>query len=88
MSQMKPEPAQAPVLPAWKSQMYLMGAIIGGILGFLSAYMFAREAEDANETDERPEVPPTVLLGLALSMISLVRQIAETGRKPANSKKK
>lgn len=65
----------------WQRKIYLMGTFVGGALGFFSAYLFAREAEDSLTEDEKPEVAPSVLLGLALSILSLVRQIAEVGRK-------
>ena len=65
----------------WQRQIYVMGTFVGGALGFFSAYLFAREAEDSMNEDEKPEVPPTVLLGLALSILSLIRQIGEVGRK-------
>lgn len=67
--------------PNWKSQTYAVGALIGASLGFMSAYLFTREAENDGNDEERPEVPPTVLLGIALSALSLIRQIAETARK-------
>lgn len=66
---------------AWKRQTYILGTFLGSALGFLSAYMFTREAADTLEAEDTPEIPPTVLLGIALSILSLIRQIAETGRK-------
>lgn len=74
--------------PNWKNQTYLFGAILGAVMGFLSAYLFAKEAEDDEDTDdERPKIAPTTLLGLALSALSLIRQIAETGKKDKERKK-
>ena len=70
----------------WKTQTYVIGALLGAAMGFLSAYLFAKEAEDNAEDDERPKVPPSALLGLALSVIGVVRQISEVGRKE-NKKK-
>jgi gas vesicle protein len=72
--------------PDWKKQTYLFGGIVGAIMGVLSAYLFAKEAEDESE-NERPKIPPTTLLGLALSALSLIRQIAETGKKDKERKK-
>src|SRR5690349_7153779 len=38
------------VQASWKSQLYISGLAIGAALGFLSAYLFANEAEkDAEE---------------------------------------
>ena len=72
---------------SWKTQTYFLGAILGAVMGFLSAYLFAKEAEDDEANDERPKVAPTTLLGLALSALSLIRQIAETGKKDKERKK-
>jgi hypothetical protein len=70
----------------WKTQTYLIGALLGAAMGFLSAYLFAKEAEDDPENDERPKVPPSAMLGLALSVIGVVRQISEVGRKESKKK--
>lgn len=73
---------------SWKTRTYLLGAILGTIMGFLSAYLFAKEAEDDNDDkEEAPKVAPTAMLGLALSVLGVVRQIAETGRKKKDGKK-
>jgi hypothetical protein len=74
---------------SWRTQLYVLGAAIGAAMGFLSAYLFAKEAaQDADaDAESRPEISPTALLGLALSVITLVRQIAETGRKKDSKKK-
>lgn len=69
----------------WRTQTYILGGVLGAVMGFLSAYLFAKEAEDDNE--ERPKIAPTTLLGLALSALSLIRQIAETGKKDKDRKK-
>ena len=74
--------------PSWKNRIYIMGALLGAVTGFLSAYLFAQEAEEAAENkEERPKVPATTLLSLALSALGLVRQIAETGKKKKDGKK-
>lgn len=74
--------------PTWKAKTYIIGSIIGAGMGFLSAYLFAKEAEDvAEDKDEGPDIPPTALLGLVLSIVTLIRQIAETGRKNKSGKK-
>lgn len=72
----------------WKARLYIVGSIIGAALGFMSAYLFAKEAEEeAEEKDKAPEISATTLLGLGLSILGLVRQIAETGRKKKDGKK-
>jgi hypothetical protein len=71
----------------WKTQTYVLGVLLGAAMGFLSAYLFAKEAEDNAENDERPKVPPSAMLGLALSVIGLVRQISEVGKNKKDKKK-
>lgn len=75
MSQQSNSPAN------WKTRTYIIGTILGAVTGLVSAYLFAREAENSSEEGERPEIPPSALLGLALSALSLMRQISETGKK-------
>lgn len=70
----------------WKRRNYAMGAGFGALLGLLSAYLFTREAENTGEDDERPDLAPTALIGLALSVLGIVRQIAEAGRKKKKDK--
>jgi len=70
---------------SWKNQLYLVGVALGAVLGFMSAYLFAREAE--NE-DERPQVSPIAVIGLATSALTLVSRIAETGKKPKEEKER
>ena len=75
---------------SWKTQLYVVGVAIGAVLGFLSAYLFAQEAEPdvIEEGKERPEVSPIAVLGLATSTLALVRTIAETGKKPKVDKER
>ena len=74
---------------SWKSQLYVVGLAIGAVLGFMSAYLFAREAEKETEAEgERPEVSPIAVLGLATSALALVSRIAETGKKPQEEKER
>ncbi len=71
----------------WKTQVYLVGAGIGAVMGFLSAYLFAKEAEaSTDDKEKRPDISPITLLGLGLSVLTLVRQIGETGRKKDKKK--
>jgi hypothetical protein len=81
-------PQQINQRSTWKTQTYLVGALLGAAMGFLSAYLFAKEAEDGMDEDESPKVPPSALLGLALSVIGVVRQISEAGRKDIKEKKR
>ena len=73
--------------PNWKSQLYIVGLAVGGVIGFLSAYLYAREAEnEAEQEGQRPEVSPIALLGLATSTLSLVRMFAQTPKQQKEDK--
>jgi hypothetical protein len=68
----------------WKRKTYLLGALGGTIFGLLSAYLFARAAEE--EAERNNGVPSKVatgqLIGIALAALALIRQIAEMGKPP------
>jgi hypothetical protein len=75
------ENVDAAITENWKRRNYAIGAIAGAAFGFISAYMFTQEAEKAAQEDERPDVAPTTLITLTLSLLGLMRQIAESGKK-------
>lgn len=73
--------------PNWKPRIYLLGAAVGGVFGFISAYLYARSAEENSEKgDGEPESIPTgQLITVLLAALGLARQIAEMG-KPSRKK--
>ena len=66
-----------------KTITYVAGSLLGAAAGLLSAYLFSKESEarkkNLAEGEEPPEVPATAWLGLLVSAVTLIRQIAETG---------
>jgi hypothetical protein len=73
--------------PNWKGQLYIVGLGLGAVIGFLSAYLYAREAEtEAEQEGQRPEVSPIAMLGLATSTLSLVRMFAQTPKQQKEDK--
>ena len=66
----------------WKSRTYMLGALIGGAIGIIGAYLYARAAEeDVDRNGGQPAPIKTgTLLSLALAVISLIRQITEAGK--------
>lgn len=64
---------------SWRNRNYLLGVIVGGLMGVVSAYLFNRSADEAND-DEVQEISTPAMIGIALSAITLVRQIAESNR--------
>ena len=70
-----------------RTQIYLIGAAAGLLFGLLSAYIFNRAASDSGSLpDGRNRVQTGEVLGLALAMLGIVRQVAEMGRGPAPKK--
>jgi hypothetical protein len=79
MANLTPESGQS----SWKRQTYLMGAAIGSLIGLVSAYLYARAAEEDAERLGKPErVQTGDMLGLGLALLAVVRQIAELGKTP------
>lgn len=64
---------------SWRNRNYLMGIIAGGLMGLISAYLFNRSADEAAD-GEAQDISTTTMIGIALSAITLVRQIAESNR--------
>lgn len=64
---------------SWRNRNYLMGIVAGGILGMVTAYLFNRSADEAAD-DEVSEVSTPAMIGIAISAVTLIRQIAESNR--------
>jgi hypothetical protein len=63
----------------WRARTYLLGALAGLAMGLISAYLFNRSAEE-NDEGKPQQIPTGTLIGLILSVITLIRQIAESGK--------
>ena len=74
---------------SWKTQSYLIGASAGLLFGLVAAYMYSRAAEEDAATTGLPHrASPGEMIGLGLAALAMVRQIAEMGRAPEDSKAK
>lgn len=71
-----------PVRPAESRSIvsYIFGGVGGLALGLLSTYFF-RRASSENEEGPQP-IQTAQLFGLALTLLTVLRQIAELGRPP------
>jgi hypothetical protein len=73
-------PEQRAIVPAdaWRKRVMVIGGLIGSLLGVAAAYLFIRAAEESGEgSPERVATGDAVKVGV--SVMSLVRQIAELG---------
>lgn len=78
-NQNHPQNQTSPTAPDWKTRTYIMGIGLGALVGLVSAYLFNRAAEESEDGKPQP-IPTGTLLGLVLSMLTLIRQIAESGK--------
>ncbi|MCS7070703.1 MAG: hypothetical protein NZM00_04305 [Anaerolinea sp.] len=66
---------------AWRSRTLVIGGAAGLLVGLLSALLYLRAAD---EHVRKQGVPPPAgngeLIGLALAVLAVVRQISELGR--------
>ncbi|GAB4572098.1 MAG: hypothetical protein Kow0077_10610 [Anaerolineae bacterium] len=67
-------------LLGWKTRTYLIGAVLGLLLGLLSAYLFVRAAEESSGGQPK-KIKTGDAMKMTLSILTLVRQIAEIGSK-------
>jgi predicted metal-dependent hydrolase len=64
----------------------LLGGIAGALIGLAAAYLYVRSNEgqiaaiEAGEADAVAKVSPREVLGVGLSIVSLVRQIVGMGQ--------
>ena len=66
----------------WRPRVFVMGGIIGAILGLFSAYLYIRSAEQKYGDRRPPEVPGTgESLRLGMSLLSIIRTISEWGNR-------
>ena len=75
---MEDEHALVP-LESWQTRTLMIGGLLGAVLGILSAYLYIRSAQAAGEdSPPPPETKDAVKLGM--SLLSIIRSVAELGR--------
>ncbi len=77
-----PFPAKKPTDP----RPYLLGIAGGLFSGLIGAYLFNRAAQEATKDGEIQPIETGQMFGLALALITVLRQIAELAR-PVKPKK-
>ena len=65
----------------WKRRAYVIGTLGGAVTGLIAAYLYSRASEEEIARAGKPQqIPTTTMIGLLLSALSLIRQIAEAGK--------
>jgi hypothetical protein len=72
------------VVPAgedWRTRIFVLGGVVGAVLGLVSAYLYVRSAEEEHG-GSAPATPGTRdALRLGASVLGIVRTITEWGRR-------
>jgi hypothetical protein len=60
----------------WRTQILLIGAVVGALVGVSAAYLYTQKAQD---TYARPEFTAGDGMKLGLLLLGLLRSVAELG---------
>jgi hypothetical protein len=60
----------------WRTKAFIIGGVVGALLGVGAAYIFVNAAE---QNGEEPEVTPGTAVTIGLSLLALLRQVAAIG---------
>jgi hypothetical protein len=60
----------------WQRKAFILGGVLGALLGVGAAYIYVNAAEESGET---PEVTPGTAVTIGLSLLALLRQVAAIG---------
>jgi hypothetical protein len=62
----------------WKMKAVIVGGVMGALVGIGAAYLYIRNIEEAGEA---PHLATTDAMSIGVSLVSLVKQIANLGNK-------
>ena len=57
----------------WRQRAFVVGGVVGALLGLGAAYIYINSAEESGET---PELTPGTAVTIGLSLLALLRQVA------------
>jgi hypothetical protein len=60
----------------WRGKAFVIGGVLGALLGLGAAYIYVNAAEQSGEP---PEVSPGTAVTVGLSLLALLRQVAVIG---------
>lgn len=64
----------------WKTKTYLMSGMLGLTIGLIAAYLYVR-VSDENGSETPGQIKTMDLIGLAVALLALIRQITDLGAK-------
>lgn len=68
----------------WRTRAFVIGGVVGALFGLASAYMYVRSVETRGEA---PQLAPSEAVGLGLTALGLLRQIATINEQEKSKKK-
>jgi hypothetical protein len=68
----------------WRMRAFVIGGLVGALFGVAGAYIYVRSYEKRGEA---PELAPSDAVGLGLTALGLLRQIASMNEEDKTKKK-
>ncbi len=68
----------------WRRKAFVIGGVVGALLGLGAAYIYINSAEESGET---PELTPGTAVTIGLALLALLRQVAAIGEGGDKKKK-
>lgn len=68
----------------WRRKAFVVGGVVGALLGLGAAYIYINAAE---QSGEKPELSPGTAVTIGLSLLALLRQVAAIGEGDGKRKK-
>lgn len=77
---------QRAIVPAeesnWRPRVFLIGGLVGALLGLLSAYLYVRSVEETHGEMVSPSSPKASdAVKLGISLLGIIRTITDWGRR-------
>jgi hypothetical protein len=69
----------------WRTKAFVVGGVVGALLGLGAAYIYINAAEDS---DAPPELTPGTAVTIGVALLALLRQVAAIGEGDDDDKKK
>ena len=67
--------------PDWKLRTTMIGTALGAVAGVAAAFMFIRRSEETGQPPSIRKTDPGLILAAAVTLLGLLRQIADMGER-------